>query len=265
VYVSAYRSDGTAFFTNAYDTVDTPRDILGASGTLYIKVAPYGSADSNFGTYTVQFDTVTPAALTSGTPQSGTIGAASDVFWYSFTASAGNVYTIKVDDILHSGTSQTGNVSVSAYRSDGTALFTNASNTVDVPRSVIGVSGTTGTIYIKVVPYNSSNASFGTYTVQFDTAAFPTPTALTDTFVQYTLSTASQVDWYSFTPSSGFEVLVWEEVADIVVSAYQSDGTVIFERDDGTPSVAVGNAGLPVYVRVGPFSTGTGTYKIKYQ
>jgi hypothetical protein len=103
-------------------------------------------------------------------------------------------------------------------------------------------------------------------------AAFvpPSSTALTNSFIGGNLATTDQADWYSFTPSSGSEVIAWEHngasstTGWIRVSAYKSDGTVIFENDSSTPSIAVGNAGLTVDVRVSYYIT-LGTYNIRYQ
>jgi hypothetical protein len=49
---SAYRADGTAFFTDLYNSYTTPQTITGYSGTVYLKVTPYFSGP--LGTYAVR-------------------------------------------------------------------------------------------------------------------------------------------------------------------------------------------------------------------
>ncbi|MDR1176670.1 MAG: collagen-like protein [Treponema sp.] len=264
IYYNWY-AGGTYTGTSGTSTAYTPK-AADAGKTLTCRVNAVGFTgykESAATAAVAAFAPPSPTVFSSGTLQNGTTSAASDVFWYSFTASTGNLYTIQVDDAMHTSSSQTGRVYVSAYSSDGTAFFTNASDTVDFPRDVFG----SGAIYIRVVPYGSA---VGTYTVQSDSATFPTPTALTTSFVQYTLSTAGQVDWYSFTPATGSETIAWQDngasgtTGYIYVSAYQSDGTVIFTNDASSPSIAVGNAGSTVYVRV-RYGGSVGTYNIRYQ
>jgi hypothetical protein len=169
---------------------------------------------------------------------------------------------------MHTSSSETGRVYVSAYSSDGTALFTNATDTVDVSRTDIFGSGT---IYIRVTPQSGYP---GSYTVQFDGAVF-SPSALTTSFVQYTLSTAAQVDWYSFNAvSASTYTIKWEDygtngtTGDIYVSVYKADGTSFFVNKDATPGTAITGYTGAVYVRVTPYYTnGTwlGTYNILYE
>jgi hypothetical protein len=109
-------------------------------------------------------------------------------------------------------------------------------------------------------------------------AAPAAPTALTTGYVTGTLTAVTDIHWYSFNVSGGSCTVEWEDngtgstTGSTVVSAYQSDGTPLFQNaysmfGVGSSTPFSGYTGT-VYVKVVPGSTdGTylGTYHIKYQ
>jgi hypothetical protein len=97
------------------------------------------------------------------------------------------------------------------------------------------------------------------------------------TWYNGTISTSTEVDWYTFTASAGTTYYVWWNVkysgsgqtADIEVSASNSSGTAISgvsEVDSGwtTPKTISGISGR-IYLKVAPYSSSTGTYAIAYR
>ncbi|MDR2501034.1 MAG: collagen-like protein [Treponema sp.] len=164
VNVSAYRSDGTAFFRDAAVGYTAPRTISGYTGTVYLQVTPNSSST---GTYAVRYEAYNPAAsasaLASGSWQTGTLTAVSNVHWYRFTAASGTTYSVSWDDSYSGSGTYTGDLYVSAYKADGTALFTDADTAYSTPQTI---SGYTGTVYLQVKPYGGASY-LGTYAIKY--------------------------------------------------------------------------------------------------
>jgi hypothetical protein len=166
IRVSAYRDNGTAFFTQADSGYTSPRLTLYTTGTVYILVESLSSSNSSYdGTYAVRYDTITPIPLSDGSYATGTVSGGSQD-WYSFSAAAGTVCSVQwQDSAQQAGSAYTGNIKVSAYRDDGTAFFGGIGRGYTTPRTI---SGYTGTVYILVGSLGSSNPSYdGTYAVRY--------------------------------------------------------------------------------------------------
>lgn len=86
--------------------------------------------------------------------------------WYSFTVTSGTTYRIWVDDTDNSSGSRTADVTIMAYYSNGTQIWTSQQdNNWSTPASFIASSS--GTVYIKADPYSSSTT--GTFRIVYST------------------------------------------------------------------------------------------------
>ncbi|GHT95244.1 hypothetical protein FACS1894141_3500 [Spirochaetia bacterium] len=298
IKVSAYQSDGSTTLNGILNTdsgYSTPKIISGYTGTVYIKVeaiSKYSTGNTTTGTYAIKYEMgdsndtkETATVLVDGSFTSGTtISPQGDVDWYTFEAGSGKTYILTWDDYGQGSGNYTGNVTVSAFQSDGiTAIngLLNVDSGYNPPRII---KGYTGTVYIKVV----SNGT-GTYIIKYETGDSndykETATALV--YGAWTtgmeISPQGDVDWYKFTAASGQTYsLTWDDkgqgsgnyTCDIKVSVYQSDGSTtlngILNTDSGysTPKTINGHTGT-VYIKVeaiSKYSTGNttiGTYAIK--
>jgi hypothetical protein len=213
-------------------------------------------------------DTVTPLTVDAAYT-AGAISAASEVHWYSFPAASGTFYFMRWDETGGSG-SYTGNIRVSAYQADGTTLFTTIDSGYTAPQTIMG--DYTGTVYLRV-----SGSAPGSYAVKVDTGIpLTVGSGSGSAWTTGTMSAGSQIDWYSFTASSGDTYTVqWDDSylgtstysADIRVTAYRADGTAFFTNIDNgytTPQTITGYDGT-VYLRVTPYSSSSalGDYAVR--
>jgi hypothetical protein len=297
VKVSAYYSDGTAIFSNEGIAWGTPRNFTADSDdTIYVRVMPYSITSA--GTYGIVYSTKNarplnlPATITPLTADQWADGdiAADGADWYSFSVTSGTYRLWWNENGEYGNRTKSGDVRVSAWYSDGTAI-TNidaVDYAWDSPRSFTATSA--DTVYVRVTPYYITSA--GTYGIVYSTTnTRPTApfvvndaTPLTvDTWKDGYLPTASSMDWYSISVTSGTYYLWWNDresggsdsgdgskTGDVQVSVMTNDGTVLIsERNTawGTPaSFTVSYTGL-VYVRVIPWgniSAYIGTYGIVY-
>ncbi|MDR2500534.1 MAG: collagen-like protein [Treponema sp.] len=159
VKVSAYEASGAELFHDEIDGYTTPQKITGYTGTVYLRVEsvlpPVG------GTYAVKYDA--PVILASGSWQAGTLTASNNIQWYQFSAEAANTYSVQWDDSYSGSGTYTGDVYVSAYKADGTALFMDEDTAYATPQTFTGY---VGTVYLKVMPHSAS--SLGTYAVRYE-------------------------------------------------------------------------------------------------
>jgi hypothetical protein len=106
----------------------------------------------------------TTVALTASTWKEAAISISGEVDWYQFTAASGTTYYVEWDDSYNGSGSYDGDIRVSAWKADGTPIFTNVdAGYGESYRKTI--SGYTGTVYLKVVEYNSSY--IGTYAIKY--------------------------------------------------------------------------------------------------
>jgi hypothetical protein len=106
---------------------------------------------------------VNPTPLTTGVWADGTVSASDSTAWYSFTAVGGTTYYLWWNDKDQGYGSKTADVRVSAYEPNGTAIFTTVDRGWTSSRTIL--VNTTGTVKIKVVPYNA--AGIGTFGVVY--------------------------------------------------------------------------------------------------
>ncbi|GHV88017.1 hypothetical protein AGMMS50267_03770 [Spirochaetia bacterium] len=298
VEVTAYAGASTTALSG-FDAVDrgytTPKTISGQAGTIYLKVAGYNS-NSN-GTFAIKYAPTAAASegstrataipLTANTLTDGSITAGGEK-WYSFTAASGTSYEVSWQDSDQkaSGASYTLDVKVTAYAGASTTAITSF-DAVDrgytTPKTI---SGQTGTIYLKVVGYNSTTS--GTFAIKYAPTAAASEGSTRATAIPLTANTltdgsitAGGEKWYSFTAASGTSYEVsWQDsfqkasgasyTADVYVTAYAGSSTTAlsgFDREDSGytyPKIISGQSGVIYLKLVGLNSITAGTFAIKY-
>jgi hypothetical protein len=207
-YYKVYRDD--SFIHETSSTSYT--EYFVPSGTHYYRVRAVSSSGDEgelsssrsvaVGGGGPQFPPSEYTPLTEGSWTQGYIGAG-DVKWYSFTASPGNAYEVSWDDSYRGSGSYTADIEVSAYSSSQTPLFS-PQETVDTAYAAPQqISGYSGTVYLKVQGFNSSET--GSYAIKYSQAgagALPAPTGL------YAYSSGSSVylEWDSVSGASSYYV-----------------------------------------------------------
>jgi hypothetical protein len=144
---------------------------------------------------------VTPEFLTLNAWTDGDISASGEVDWYTFTAAAAGTYYLQWDDAHNSGGDKTLYGEVSAYRSDGTPVFTGETHGFSAPRAVTVSAGET--VYVRV----EGSGGIGTYAVRYyNPAASPPLTYPSYIAVQGNPMPASVITWQRDFVSTGYKV-----------------------------------------------------------
>ena len=206
---NVYRSTSGTFGADplatlsAEDTYTYTDTTVTAGTTYYYKVAAVNG--NGEGPLSAAVSGTPPAAgtlLSHNTWTDGDISAAGEVHWYTFDAAAGATYYVQWDDWYNSGTGgKTLFASVSAYHSDGTPVFTNATYGYTNPRSFSASNGET--IYVQVAGYGNP----GTYAVRYyDPAASPPRAAPLNVRAQGNPAPGCVLTWYSVTGATGYNV-----------------------------------------------------------
>ncbi|MDR1837001.1 MAG: hypothetical protein LBQ89_05015 [Treponema sp.] len=275
IKVSAYYSNGTAIiFTTA--RFNFPKSFTaGTSGTVNIKVEPYSSGDT--GTFAVAYSTrSTKPTIGIGTEAdpislldsyrwvNGSITSteSGSAVWYSFNVTVGTPYNVYWDGGSRNG-NKTLNIKVSAYYSNGTAIFTS----VNQETSQSFTAGTNGTVKIKVEPYYSGDT--GTFAVGYGNRGIPTwgdeynPILLTaGNWVSGSPSQTSR--WYSFNVTGGTRYYIWwrsNNSRGPNVSAYYGGGTSIFINGQSSPQTFTAGTSDTVIIKVDSYSI---TFDVAY-
>jgi hypothetical protein len=116
--------------------------------------------------------------LVEGVWTDGDLPAGSSVDWYTITATAGTTYRIWWNDRLEGPTpaNKTGDVVISAWRTDGTNIFGGIGiigsnggidNGWNIPQQIPVTED--GTVYVRVMPYEAGENCRGTYGIVFST------------------------------------------------------------------------------------------------
>jgi hypothetical protein len=279
--VTAYDSNWNQLFSE-YSGWDTPRTIPVTSGsTIYLRVTPWNSG--NTGTFAIAYTTSTGirpgipnTSLTVNTWANGVISTSDREVWYSFSASTGTNYRVWWNSGPHGDGTKTLDVWVTAYDSNWNQLFYEYSGW-DTPRTL--TPSLSGTIYLKVTPYNSG--STGTFAIAYssNTGARPglVTTSLTaNAWANDFITTSDREAWYSFTATAGTSYRVWwnsdphgdgTKTLDVWVTAYDSNWNQLFYEYSGwdTPKTLTPSLSGTIYLRVAPYHTGgNGTFGIVY-
>jgi hypothetical protein len=103
--------------------------------------------------------------------------ATGEAKWYKFEATSGTSYRVQWKDKYEkpADDSYTAWVKVTAYQSNGTTKISTVDEATFGWESPKTISSVSGTVYIKVEPYNSSASYAGTYTIRFFDPAIVVP------------------------------------------------------------------------------------------
>jgi fibronectin type 3 domain-containing protein len=174
-YYYVYRStssDGSySYITSSSDTYYNDYSV--SSGTYYYKVSSVdssgvegvqsSSASATFGGGSSLSGSETSTPLSSNSWTYGYISAG-EVQWYRFIVTAGVTYYVQWDDDYEGSGAYSGDIKVSAYRSNGSQIFNGVDSGYNYPQSVTLDGGET--VYVKVEGYNSSSST-GSYSIQY--------------------------------------------------------------------------------------------------
>jgi uncharacterized repeat protein (TIGR02543 family) len=269
-----------------------------STGTVYIRVYPYGSSNTT-GTYSIVYNTTgtrpsidwspyTPILLIEDQWEDGeiTTDTPNREDWYSIEVTAGTTYYFWWNDSSWGDGTKTLNIKVSAWYENGNIVFSDKASNInvwDMSRAFTPVSN--GIVYIRVTPSNSS--ATGTYGIVYSTSGRPgwTPPfgskpLIEDIWVDgnITTETLNREDWYSIGVTVGTTYYLWWNDSDnnnstgfshmdIKVAALYSGAIQIFDVDNSSSNYQsfTSTSTGTVYVRVYPYSSGsTGTYGIVY-
>jgi uncharacterized repeat protein (TIGR02543 family) len=115
-----------------------------------------------------------PLPLTANTWKDSEIYASTQEDWYSFNVTSGNTYYVWWNDNSEGYTdSKKGDVAVSArYANSSVFIFGGTDIQVDKGWSTAQsfTANQTGTVYIRVIPYNRANRSIGNYSIVYSTS-----------------------------------------------------------------------------------------------
>jgi hypothetical protein len=167
--------NGPFSFTKGTLSGNGPSYTLGVSsamdGTLIVKVEKKGyyitgspqTVDIH-GSGSIAINPLVEGVWTDGELLSG-----SSVDWYTITASVGKTYRIWWNDENAGDGSKEADVVVGAWRANGTNIFGGSITSVDSGWSTAQSFTVTenGTVYVRVMPYNTNNTFAGTYGIVF--------------------------------------------------------------------------------------------------
>jgi uncharacterized repeat protein (TIGR02543 family) len=154
------------------------------AGSLYTPTATitlYSKWNSTTGSNPDGSET-NPYQLTLNTWLDGNITSATGTVWYSFPVTSGTTYRIWWNDSYDGNNTKTGIVVVGARYANQTTFILGGTNTSVYSGWSTAQSFTanqTGTVYIRVIPYNRDSSYIGTYSIAYSTST--TRPALTGT------------------------------------------------------------------------------------
>jgi hypothetical protein len=184
VAVSArYENETTFIFGGTNTTVDngfTTAQSFAATqtGTVYIRVILYNRDSYNSrGSYNIVYSTSStrPAddtPLTANVWANGSLGSATGEVWYSFPITAGTTYRIWWNDRKDGNYTRTGDIAIGARYVGSSGWFLGGTDaTVDSGwmTSQSFTANRTGTVEIRVIPYNRNSSNTGTYGIVYST------------------------------------------------------------------------------------------------
>jgi hypothetical protein len=266
-------------FTAAYD------------GTVYVKVISSGGFNST-GTYGIVYSTkssrplILPANITPLVADQWANGniVRDGVDWYSISVTNGT-YRLwwNENEDVGNGT-KTGNVTVSAWYSDGTITTINNVNTSWGEIIASFTASSTDIVYIKVTPTTPSSG--GTYGIAYSTGTTRPAAPIVDvtatplvnqTWANGNITVQDGIDWYSIQVTNGTTYRLWlnasngdddSKTGDVWVSVWYSDGTLtsIYRQNDAwtNPVSFTSNSTGTVYVKVEALNINVGSYGIVY-
>jgi hypothetical protein len=154
-----YEKIATLKNTNYKDTQ------LAGGTTYYYKISASNSIGEGTQSQAVSIVYVAESTLidlTSGTSQDGSISSAGEYDLYKFTAESGKTYEVKWNDLYQGDKTKTVDIKVSAFKSDGSSIFSNYDSAWTTPQTISNVSGA---VYLRVNAF--SNDRTGTYAIEY--------------------------------------------------------------------------------------------------
>jgi len=267
----------------------------GDSYTVTAAATLYAKWNNNSGISDPNGSEANPYPLTADLWFSGNITSSSGTVWYSFPVTNGTTYRVWWNDKDEGNNTKTGDVVVAArYSTSASFIFGGASNTVDrgynTPQSF--TANQTGTVYIKVMPYNNGSTYIGTYGIVYSTSSTrPTvPTGIStapypltmNRWEDGTLTTSTTTLWYTFPVTSGTTYYVWWNdksdgngtTGEVVAGASYNTSIFFFGGNDQsidsgytTPQWFTANQTGTVQVRItirGGNNANVGTFAVAY-
>ncbi|MDR0320503.1 MAG: hypothetical protein LBI28_03295 [Treponema sp.] len=305
IKVSAYKSGGEPIdnFTDidsAWGTAKTytppfslDPDVITRKETISLRVELKDNDVANAGKFAIVYSTGTtkppnfPSSgiipLTENQWKDGSITNANGADWYSLSVTSGTEYKFWWNERNPNGNySKSADVTVSAYYSNGTAVFADRPTAWATPVSFTAASS--GTVYVKVTPASSGTGTYGiVYSTGSDKPVVPfnvPATPLTEfKWEEGNLPNTNDMDWYSLFVTDGTTYNLWwnergsngdnTKTADVSVNVYKSDATAITISNSttawATASSFTADSTGTVYIRVMVASSAyTGTYGIVY-
>jgi len=290
--VSAYYTDGAVIFNDIDTAWGTAQSFTASSaGTVYLKVTPSTSSSTASGTFGIVYSTGTtrptlPAppnaiALTDGQWEDGAITAAGGEVWYSFTVVSGTTYRVWWNDSWQGNSTKTMDVKVGGwYGGTGNLVFSEYDSAWTTAQSFTPNATQAGTVYLKVTS-NASSTATGTFGVVYtaDNATRPVipfdppdATALTEgVWAAGNIPTSSGQQWFSFTATTTGSQYIhasFGTLSDLYVQVYDNSGSTVSSETNlwsGARNTSrTVTSGQEYYVRVRPYGSGSGDYKIAF-
>jgi hypothetical protein len=200
-------------------------------------------------------------SLVADTWTNGNLPAGDSVDWYKIEVTAGTPYYVWWNERPgYNGDgdgSKTADVAVSAWKSDGSAIFGNLNNAVDaawLTSQPIAASATDGAVYVRVHPYNSGASYVGTYSITY--SATNTRPAIPTTSVTLSSVTA---DGDSETPTTELTLVFSQAITGLSAN----DITLSMENLIGVSKGSLSGTGPTYTLGVSSPLDGTLTVEVK--
>jgi hypothetical protein len=180
ITITVYGTDNAFSFTqyggNGWSPSTPPSVTAASNGTVYVFVEPYSSTST--GTFGIVYNTTnvrplpetiisTAVEITEDTWETGTITTTNKNIWYKFPVTAGTYYVWWDDSVSGSGGLGKADVKVSAFKSDGTALFKEVDSGWNTSQTISITSN--DTVYVMVEPWSSTGT--GPFGIVFSTSS----------------------------------------------------------------------------------------------
>jgi len=195
--------------------------------------------------------------------------------WYTFNVTAGTIYRVWWNDCKSGNDTKTLDITVSAYCSNGSSIFTNIDSAWTSPRSF--TAGSSGTVKLRVSPY--SGGSTGTYAITYSTrstmpSAVPgaegNPLLLAEnTWADGNLPEGGE-QWFKFTATAATQFIHGGSgtLPFLYVQVYDSGRNPVGDKTylSGNGYISrTFTAGQEYYIKVTPYDGwGGGTYQIGF-
>jgi len=254
------------------------------TGTVEIRVIPNNQISSNTGTYGIVFSnsftrpSVILTNLTINQWTNGTITSSSGEDWYSFPVSNGTTYRVWWNDSNQGNGTKTGFIAVGArYSGSSSWLFggTNSSVSYGWSSAQSFTANQTGTVEIRVIPYNRSSSYTGTYGIAYGTSnTRPEVNFQNLNINQWTsgnITTAGGEQWFSFTATANPQYIhvIFGSLSDLYIDVYDNSfnqvGSIANLYSSTRSTVRYVTTGQVYHIKVYPYSnSSSGTYQIVF-